>query len=176
MMIMIISLKDAIRDFFTISSLHRELSPTRTLKWPGHNQVQITCGISVSNTHPEVARAQSSANHVRHICLQHAPWSGQGTIKCKSRAAYLSPTRTLKWPGHNQVQITCGISVSNTHPEVARAQSSANHVRHICLQHAPWSGQGTIKCKSRAAYRELFVSNMSCATWFNGTTQLLSLT
>ena len=28
--------------FCTISSQRRELSPTRTLKWPGHNRVQIT--------------------------------------------------------------------------------------------------------------------------------------
>ena len=29
--------------FFTISSQRRELSPTRTLKWPGRNRVEITC-------------------------------------------------------------------------------------------------------------------------------------
>ena len=32
--------------FFTISSQSRELSPTRTLKWPGRNRVQITCNTS----------------------------------------------------------------------------------------------------------------------------------
>ena len=42
--------------FFTISSLCRELSPTRTLKWPRRNQVQIMC-----NT--------SSAYHVQHVVL-----------------------------------------------------------------------------------------------------------
>ena len=41
--------------FFTISSRRRELSPTRTLKWPGRNRVQITC-----NT--------SSAYHVQVSC------------------------------------------------------------------------------------------------------------
>ena len=45
-MIIIIAFKGAIRDFFTISSQHRELSPTRTLKWPGRNPC---------------------ANHVQHI-------------------------------------------------------------------------------------------------------------
>ena len=30
------------RFFFTISSQRRELSPTRTLKWPGRNRVQIS--------------------------------------------------------------------------------------------------------------------------------------
>ena len=38
----------------TISSLRRELSPTRTLKWPGRNRAQITC-----NT--------SRAYHVQHV-------------------------------------------------------------------------------------------------------------
>ena len=32
--------------FFTISSQRRELSPTRTLKWPGRSRVQITCDTS----------------------------------------------------------------------------------------------------------------------------------
>ena len=39
--------------FSTISSLPRELSPTRTLKCPEHNRVQITC-----NT--------QSAHHAQH--------------------------------------------------------------------------------------------------------------
>ena len=36
------AVKGATRDFFTISSLGRELSPTRAFKWPGSNRVQIT--------------------------------------------------------------------------------------------------------------------------------------
>ena len=41
--IIIIAFKGAVRDFlFTISSLRREQSPTRTLKWPRHNRV-IVC-------------------------------------------------------------------------------------------------------------------------------------
>ena len=40
--------------FFTISSLGRELSPTRTLKWPRHNRVKITC-------------CTSSAYHVQRV-------------------------------------------------------------------------------------------------------------
>ena len=43
-MIIIIALIGAVR-LLTISSLHRELSPTRTLKWPGHNRVEM-CNIS----------------------------------------------------------------------------------------------------------------------------------
>ena len=44
--IIITAFKGAIRDFFTVSSLRRETSPTRTLKWPG---------------------TQSCANHVQNI-------------------------------------------------------------------------------------------------------------
>ena len=44
--IIIIAFKGAIRDFFTISSQRRELSATRTLKWPGRNRVQIMCNTS----------------------------------------------------------------------------------------------------------------------------------
>ena len=58
--IIIIALKGAIQDFFTISSLRREPSPTCTLKWPKRNHVQI-----VRNT--------SSAYHVEHAMLR-ATW------------------------------------------------------------------------------------------------------
>ena len=60
---------------FTISSLHCELSPTRTLKWPGRNHVQITC-----NT--------SSAYHVQHVVMR-ATWY-EGT-------AQLSSLTDFKW-------------------------------------------------------------------------------
>ena len=53
-MIIIIAFKG---DFFTISSLRRELSPARTLKWPGRNRVQITC-----NT--------LGAHHAQHVVLR----------------------------------------------------------------------------------------------------------
>ena len=55
--------------FFTISSQRHELSPTRTLKWPRCNRVQITC-----NT--------SSAYHVQHVVL-HAT-SCEGTAQLLS--------------------------------------------------------------------------------------------
>ena len=59
--LIIITFKGANQDFFfTILSVRREPSPTRTLKRPGHNHVQITC-----NT--------SSAYHVQHAVL-HATW------------------------------------------------------------------------------------------------------
>ena len=52
--IIIILFRGAIRDC-TISSLRRELFPTRTLKWPGHNREQIMC-----NT--------PSACHRQYVC------------------------------------------------------------------------------------------------------------
>ena len=50
--------------FSTISSQRCELSPTRTLKWPGRNRVQITC-----NT--------SSAYHVQVSCYVPVGTKGQ---------------------------------------------------------------------------------------------------
>ena len=62
--VIIVAFKGAIRDFFTISSQRRELSPTHTLKWPGRNRVQITC-----NT--------SSACHVQVSCYVPLGTKGQ---------------------------------------------------------------------------------------------------
>ena len=56
-----------IRDFFTISSLRREVSPTRILKWTGRIHVQITC-----NT--------SSAYHVRHVVLRAMWYEGTAQL------------------------------------------------------------------------------------------------
>ena len=53
--------------FFTISSQCRKLSPTRTLKWPGRNRVQITC-----NT--------SSACHLQVSC--YVPLGTKGQLSC----------------------------------------------------------------------------------------------
>ena len=54
--------------FFTIFSQRRELSPTRTLKWPRRNRVQITC-----NT--------LNAYHVQHVL--RATWY-EGTAQLLS--------------------------------------------------------------------------------------------
>ena len=62
--IIIIALKGAMR-LFTIRSLCRKLSPSRTLKWPGHNRVQITCNtLSAYHMQPalyDLVRKDSSA-------------------------------------------------------------------------------------------------------------------
>ena len=52
-MMIIIAFKGAIRDFFKISSLRRELSPTHTLNWPWRNHVQIT-GNTTSTYHVQL--------------------------------------------------------------------------------------------------------------------------
>ena len=70
--------------FFTISSQRRELSPTRTLKWPRRNRVQITC-----NT--------SSAYHVEHVVLR-APWY-EGTAQLLSLTALESHLFELYFVG-----------------------------------------------------------------------------
>ena len=66
-MIIIIALEGAIQ-IFTISSLRRELSPTRTFKWQGLNRVQITC-----NT--------SRAYHVQHVVC-HVIRQDSSAIEC----------------------------------------------------------------------------------------------
>ena len=53
--------------FFAISSQCCELSPTRTLKWPRRNRVQITC-----NT--------SSAYHVQHVVLRATWYEGTAQL------------------------------------------------------------------------------------------------
>ena len=45
-----------------------------------------------------------------------------------------------------------------------------------CLQHVRSSGQGAIVCKSRVTYPAFIMCNMSHATRYKGTAQLLSLT
>ena len=69
MIMIIIALKGGIRDSVTISSIRREPSPARTLKWPRRNRVQITC-----NT--------SSAYHVQHVVIR-ATWC-EGTAQLLS--------------------------------------------------------------------------------------------
>ena len=53
--------------FFTISSLRREPSPTRTLKWPGGNHVEIT-------------RNTSSAYRVQHVVLRATWYEGAAQL------------------------------------------------------------------------------------------------
>ena len=55
--------------FFTISSQRRELSPTRTLKWPRRNRAQI---IIMCNT--------SSAFHVQHVVLRATWYEGTAQL------------------------------------------------------------------------------------------------
>ena len=50
------------------------------------------------------------------------------------------------------------------------------HCAANCLQHVCSSGLGAIMCKSCATHRTLITCNLQCATWYEGTAQLLSLT
>ena len=65
--IIIIAFKGAIQDFFTVCSQGHELSPTRTLKWPWRNRVQITC-----NT--------SSAYHMQRVMLRATWYEGTAQL------------------------------------------------------------------------------------------------
>ena len=50
------------------------------------------------------------------------------------------------------------------------------HCAVKCLKHVRSSGSGAMVCKSRATHRALITCNMSCATWYEGTDQVLSFT
>ena len=52
----------------------------------------------------------------------------------------------------------------------------SSHCASNCLQHVRSSGQGAIVCKSRAIHCVLVTCSVLSATWYEGTTQLLSLT
>ena len=71
--IITITFEGAIRD--VLQSARHESSPTRTLKWPGRNRVQIAC-----NT--------SSAYHVQHVVLR-ATWD-EGTAQLLSLTEFKS--------------------------------------------------------------------------------------
>ena len=75
-----IALKGVIWDFFTVSSLRRELS----LKWPERNRVQITC-----NT--------SGACHMHHVMLR-ATWY-EGTAQLLSLTEFKSHLYELYFIG-----------------------------------------------------------------------------
>ena len=85
-------------DFFTIS-LRGEPSPTRMLKWPGRNRVQITC-----NT--------SSAYHVQHVVLRATWYKGTAQLLCliefKSHLSQLYfigwTTNLLRWGGNRSTR------------------------------------------------------------------------
>ena len=49
------------------------------------------------------------------------------------------------------------------------------HCAANCLQHVRSGSQGIILCESRATHRAL-ITYRSCAAWYDGTTQLFSLT
>ena len=50
------------------------------------------------------------------------------------------------------------------------------HCTANCLPHARSNGPGAIVCKSRATHTALITCITPCATWYEGTVQLLSLT
>ena len=51
----------------THTQLHRKPSPTRTLKWPPRNRVQITCNTSI-------------AYHLQHVVLRATQYEGKAQV------------------------------------------------------------------------------------------------
>ena len=56
------------------------------------------------------------------------------------------------------------------------AVQDSPHCAANCLRHVRSSTPGTIACKSCATHRALITCNMLCATCYEGTAQLFSLT
>ena len=74
--------------FFTISSLRREPSPTRMLKWPGHNRVQIMC-----NTF------SAYAYHVQHVVISRATCRDTSHVVWRDSSAI----NLLSWQSWNRI-------------------------------------------------------------------------
>ena len=68
--------------FFTISSLRHELSPTRALKWPRRNRVQITRNISTTY-------------YLQHVVLRAMRYVNKKCKKMMHIAAHVLPVFLL---------------------------------------------------------------------------------
>ena len=92
LILLIMTLKGANREFFlTLSSLRRELSPTRTLKWPRRNREQITCNKSGGYYVQHVVRLV--VGRIVVVCwLLNVP----ATCKCISGTDLLNVPATCK--------------------------------------------------------------------------------
>ena len=125
---------------------------SNTLKWPGHNRVQITC--NTSDTH-----------HVQHI--RHSPCATHQTLTmCNT-----SDTHHVQHIRHSPRATHQTLTTCNT--------SDTHHVQHI--RHSPRATHQTLTtCNTSdtpcATHQTLTVSDMPYATWYEGTAQLLSLT
>ena len=153
MIIIIIALKGPVRDFFTISSLCHKLSPTRPLKWPGCNHVQIIC-----NT--------LSAYHVQHIeCLSCATcWA---LIMCNTlRAYHVQHIERLSCATHWAL-IMCN-TLSAYHVQHIERLSCATHWALIMCNTLSAYHVQHIECLSCATHWVLIMCNMLSATWYEG--------
>ena len=130
--------------FFTVSSQRRELSPTRTLKWPRRKRVQITCN-TPSAHHVQLSFGflvtPGDNNHSNNSSISNNNNNNSNRIQRRysrfftvsSQRRELSPTRTLKWPGHNRVQITCNTSSAYRVQHVLRATWYEGTAQLLCL-------------------------------------------
>ena len=100
--------------------------------------------------------------HCAVNCLQHVGSNGQGAIVCKSRAKHRAPF-ACNTSSAFHVQHIERFSRATHRALFTCNTSSAFHVQHI-------------ERLSRATHRALFTCHMSCATWYEGTAQLFSLT
>ena len=126
---------------------------------------------------------------------KHVLWEQQSM---DAKSARLSETRNAVWHVLFHALSNCMIQYALHHNCVSTAllylcfviwsliilpfpkdSSGKNHCLSLaanCLQHVRFSGLGVIVCKSRVAHRAHITHNMPCATLYEGTARLLSLT
>ena len=105
-----------------------------------------------------------------------SPWVRQQFglhVLSECGSTYIGPSRPvpeIHWHNSNNDKI---IISYNDHDN---KNKNDNRIAPNCLQHAHSSGPGAIVCKLCATHRALITCNLQCATWYEGTAQLLSLT
>ena len=94
-------------------------------------------------------------------------------LTSQQHAEFISETNMLR----QLYVLPCGDAVNGNDDRTERRNSrfvQSPHCAANCLHHDRSSGPGTIVCKSFVTHRALIMYNMSCATWYEGTPQLLT--
>ena len=116
--------------------------------------------------------------HCAANCLQHVRPSVQGAIVCKSRACFVLFVGCLTSQQHASVSQgrICTDNFTCCHTEIEAADQTFHLTQSQYTDTGPTSPSADPITKSRATLWEFIMSNMSCATRYEGTAHLLSLT
>ena len=111
-------------------------------------------------------------------------WHVAGTLSSQQTASILREVSfghvsrlTASWSG--QLLSRCWLVIKNKNIALTGENRYFYNLPHYatnCLQHVCSCGQSANMCKSRGTHRVVITCNVLCATWYEGTAQLLSLT